>query len=324
MSNIGIERPRNIYLGGVDLPLPVFFPSVSSIKTNLLPVEYVQLLAATGIPQFLVSAYDVANCLEQEEMTNAVNAALGERAVILLDSGNYESYWMSDSTWTKERFHQVLKSHQWPIAFSFDVSCKLEASSEDCAQEIADSCFRDRSFDSNCALLPIIHGLAENLPDRCSRVARLLNPLALAVPERELGDGILARVHTVRQIRRKLNQLGAYYPLHLLGTGNPHSILLYTAAGADMFDGLEWCQTVADPTNALLFHFQQRDLLENQLVTGENQSYSETTLVHNLLFYASWMSQLRGALASESLSNRLRDNFSPPIAAKIEAIIYGN
>src|SRR6267154_2038221 len=180
MSNIEIERPTKIYFGGVELPIPVFFPSVSSIKTNLLPVEYVQLLAASGIPQFLVSAYDVVNCPEKEEMANAVNAALGERTVILLDSGNYESFWMNDSSWTKERFHEVLKSHRWPIAFSFDVSCKHEMSSEDCAREIADACSRDRSCGSNCALLPIVHGHAENLPDRCSKVARFLNPLALA------------------------------------------------------------------------------------------------------------------------------------------------
>lgn len=324
MYQTRIDRPTNIHLGGVDLALPAFFPSVSSIKANLSPIDYVQLLASTSMPQFLVSAYDIANCPEQEAMTAAIDAALGERTIILLDSGNYESYWMRDLEWTKTSFHEVLKAHLWPIAFSFDLVCKLEASAAHCAQEIADSCLEDQLCHPNCALLPIVHGPSDDLPSLCGEVASFLNPLVIAVPERELGDGILARIAAVRRIRRHLNQLGAYYPLHLLGTGNPISILLYTAAGADMFDGLEWCQTVADQKSARLFHFQQRELLEEQLVLGKVQGYGETTLVHNLLFYSTWMHQLHGALVSESLSDHIKDMFSVPIASKIETILHDN
>jgi queuine/archaeosine tRNA-ribosyltransferase len=324
MSQTRIDRPTNIHLGGVDLALPAFFPSVSSIKTNLSPFDYVQLLASTGMPQFLVSAYDLANCPEQEAMTATIDAALRERTIILLDSGNYESYWMRDLEWTKTRFHEVLKAHRWPIAFSFDLICKLGTSAEHCAKKIADSCLEDQGCQQECALLPIIHGLSDDLPSLCGIVASFLNPLVIAVPERELGDGILARIATVRQIRRHLNRLGAYYPLHLLGTGNPYSMLLYTAAGADMFDGLEWCQTVADPKSAHLFHFQQRELLADQLVFGEVQGYSETTLVHNLFFYSTWMRQLHGALVSESLSDHIKDKFSLAIAAKVEATLHAS
>src|SRR6266446_2880884 len=202
-----MDRHVDIFLGGVGFPLPVFFPSVSSIKTNFPAVDYVQLLVAAGISQFLVSAYDVAKCSEKEQLAFAIDSAIEERTVILLDSGNYESYWLRDLEWTQTQFHEVLKSQMWPVAFSFDVICGPSKSNELCAKEIADSCLEDQSFHPSCSLLPIVHGASENLPTLCRAVASFLNPLAVAVPERELGDGILARVATVRQIRRGLNRL---------------------------------------------------------------------------------------------------------------------
>ena len=78
------------------------------------------------------------------------------------------------------------------------------------------------------------------------RVAKELDCNVIAVPERELGDGILERSKSVRRIRRVLDNTGRYRLIHILGTGNPYSILLLAAAGADLFDGLEWCRTVAD------------------------------------------------------------------------------
>jgi queuine/archaeosine tRNA-ribosyltransferase len=319
-----MDRLRNIHMGGVNLALPAFFPSISSIKANLSPFDYVQLLTTAGARQFLVSAYDLANCPQSEAMTKAIDATLEEQTVVLLDSGNYEGYWRSDLEWSRTRFREILKVGRWPIAFSFDVFCEPGTSSEDCAVAIADSCSEDQRCRATCSVIPIVHGASDALPARCASLANLLNPLVVAVPERELGDGIFARIATVRKIRRRLNELGAYYPLHLLGTGNPASILLYATAGADMFDGLEWCQTVADPKSALLLHFQQRELLQDQLFPGDAQGYSETTLIHNLLFYGTWMRWLQGALASGSLDACIREKLSPRVASQVEAIIHGN
>ena len=95
-------------------------------------------------------------------------------------------------------------------------------------------------------------------------VAEQLFPVLLAVPERALGDGIIARTLSVRRLRQALDKLGFYCPLHLLGTGNPLSIAVYAMAGADSFDGLEWCQTVVDHQTGKLFHFQQWDLFKDQ------------------------------------------------------------
>ena len=100
-----------------------------------------------------------------------------------------------------------------------------------------------------------------------SRVADELDPPLVAIPERELGDGLVRRAESVRSIRGALDGLGKYYPLHLLGTGNPISVAVLAVAGADAFDGLEWCRTSADYRSGHLFHFQQFDCFGDMSVS---------------------------------------------------------
>ena len=48
-----------LHIAQTALPLPCFFPSVSSVKTNLMPVDYVELLDAAAHPLFLVALVQV-------------------------------------------------------------------------------------------------------------------------------------------------------------------------------------------------------------------------------------------------------------------------
>jgi queuine/archaeosine tRNA-ribosyltransferase len=98
--------------------------------------------------------------------------------------------------------------------------------------------------------------------------------------------------------------------LHLLGTGNPISIGLYSAVGADSFDGLEWCQTVVDHETALLYHLSQADFFTAQTAWSEAKlSFQARTLAHNLEFYAAWMQRLRTAIAKGTVVDFCRLNF---------------
>ena len=47
------SRRFDLFIAQTVLPLPCFFPSVSSVKTNLMPVDYVELLGAAAYPLFL-------------------------------------------------------------------------------------------------------------------------------------------------------------------------------------------------------------------------------------------------------------------------------
>jgi queuine/archaeosine tRNA-ribosyltransferase len=132
----------------------------------------------------------------------------------------------------------------------------------------------------------------------------------LAVPERRLGDGVLERAPAVKAIRSSLNELGRYVILHLLGTGNPISIALYSAMGADSFDGLEWCQTVVDHESGLLYHLSQADFFAGQTAWGDDQklSFQARTLAHNLEFFSDWMRRMRDAVSQDRLAEFCRSN----------------
>lgn len=137
-----------------------------------------------------------------------------------------------------------------------------------------------------------------------SHVLYCSQPTLIAVPERELGIGVLERAKIVHLIRRSLDELGFYQPVHLLGTGNPLSIAILAAVGALCFDGLEWCRTVADHQSGTLYHFHQYDFFAWQAELADSPiaqaaaksseiGYAGKVVFHNLDFFAAWMSELR-------------------------------
>ena len=302
------NRTFELSIAQTVIPMPCFFPSVSSVKTNLMPVHYVELLDAAGHPLFLVSAFDIANCPPEHRprMNAALSRSKGRGAAILMDSGNYEGFWKGELAWTPDRFHGVAKEIAHHLCFCHD-NQEPPNTAEAIAKDVVSSVLRDQEHALG-TVAPIIHGPTELLPTAARMVAEQLFPVLLAVPERALGDGIIARTQTVRRLRDALDELDFYCPLHLLGTGNPLSIAVYAMAGADSFDGLEWCQTVVDHETGKLFHFQQWDLFKGQTEWGNNGAlpYIQSALMHNLEFYRTFMADLRQALIRDTAEAFLR------------------
>lgn len=251
-----VRRPPELDFGGKVLPLPVYFPSISSVKTALQPQDYLQVLASLVCinGQFLVSAFDLAALADPAAAAKSLQAARDAGAIALMDSGNYESFWKNArGQWQQPSFHQMLTEFPCEIAFGFDEQQPPTDASEHVALVVA-RWKEDQAAAGSCQIVPIIHGDARDLPDLCHAVAAQTGVSMLAVAERRLGDGVIDRARSVLAIRNALNQLDRYVAVHLLGTGNPISIALYSAMGADSFDGLEWCQTVVDHNTGLLYH----------------------------------------------------------------------
>jgi queuine/archaeosine tRNA-ribosyltransferase len=324
-ETVAQNRTFDLSIAQTVIPLPCFFPSVSSVKTNLMPVDYVELLDAATHPLLLVSAYDIANC--PPEQRPRINAALSRSkkrgAAILLDSGNYEGFWKGELAWTPDRFHEVAKESEHHLCFCHD-NQEPPDTAEAIAADVVSSVLRDQKHTLG-TVAPIIHGPTELLPTAARMVADQLFPVLLAVPERALGDGIIARTQAVRRIRKALDGLGIYCPLHLLGTGNPLSIAVYAMAGADSFDGLEWCQTVVDHETGRLFHFQQWDLFKGQTGWGNNGAlpYIQSALMHNLEFYRTFMTELREALMNDIAETFLRRYATDKHASLLMSAITG-
>lgn len=313
---IAVRRPDEIALGDARLPIPAFFPSISTVKTALRPTQYLATLHSLRDMNrhFLVSAFDLGRSGEGDELAQWLAAAQGAGVTVLMDSGNYESYWRDEqAAWRQPDFHDVLRRFSCTFAFGFDEQ-NPPADADAHVQLVVERWRWDQSAAGARVIVPIVHGAAETLPSLCSRIAHLTQVPMIAVAERRLGDGVFERASSVVALREALDSTGRYVGLHLLGTGNPISLALYAWAGADSFDGLEWCQTVVDHDTGLLFHLSQADFFRQQTAWGEEAiSFQARTLAHNLTFYTDWMQRLRQAAHADKVIDFCRFNFPPRV-----------
>lgn len=317
------KRLRRIKDG--PLKLPALFMSVSSHETQVEPLPAVQALRIFGADAVLVSAYDLLPKRRDNSMLLELANIRRQGGLVLVDSGNYEASRLKDPSWTPQKFKQALKDVPLDWVFSFDV---MEPSRgwQKATKQVIDAVEANRKFTS-APVLPIVHAPFTKkqghdvaaLPKVIHGVANALTPPMIAVPERELGRGLAERAATVQRIRQALDTLPFYQPLHLLGTGNPWSIVLLAAAGADSFDGLEWCRVVVDRETNRLNHFQHFDLFTYQsghaesplvadVLKNENIDFNARAALHNLDYFAQLRDELRQAAAKgsfEALSARI-------------------
>lgn len=321
-----VRRPDSLNVGAVNLAPPVFFPSVSSIKTALLPVDYIRLLAALNSisGNFLVSAFDLVGLTgdDRDAVAELLNHATKAGRVVLMDSGNYESYWTrSVSKWQHADFHRALKSFSCTLAFGFDERRQSSEAAEH-VRLILERQREDVAAADGVPVIPIVHGHRNELPNLCAEVAEGLAVSMLSLPERQLGEGVFERVRTVAAIRKALDETGKYVGLHLLGTGNPLSLALFAQAGADSFDGLEWCQTVVDHGTGALSHLSHADFFFAQTKWGDEDIRPQLrVLAHNLEFYADWMKRLRTAVHENAGVEFCRLNFPERIYSQCAAAL---
>src|SRR5207249_1608733 len=117
---------------------------------------------------------------------------------------NYERYWKSDSSWTPDRYATVLSTTSAPIAFCFDDQAP-DPDPTIAAATIRALVGRDQEVNANVVICPIVHGHGESLVGTFERVVEPLQPLVIAVAERELGDGLLIRASSIKRLRAILD-----------------------------------------------------------------------------------------------------------------------
>ncbi len=324
-------RPYN-FLSSDLLTLPAYFFSLSSYETKISPEQGAQALAVLNVKSVLVSAQDTVRAPPRGRLIESLKRIRRAGGAVLLDSGNYEAgrinrlQNLSDSretnllSWSLDDYYTGLDRTPHDMAFCFD---QVEPPVNDLSKIVASAVKavkRDQKL-SEKPILPIVHFpygrdgrvVTENAPEAVVRVAKALEPQIIGLPERELGEGIIARTKTMKEIRRALDELLYYQPIHILGTGDPISLALLAAAGADSFDGLEWCRFVLDSEYARLYPIQDYDFFQWQdklssfgITTTENEEFQALTwlgrlAVHNIDFYNNWMQRLREALADDRL-----------------------
>lgn len=320
-SNRYLRSTNGLPVRGKVLETPIYFPSISSLKTGSIDtIDYFQILKNL-YPYFLISAYDIYNSDSRPKLIKQLQKNFKEDGpIVLLDSGNYESFWLQDKSWTVARFEQILSAEVCDLAFCFDNQFPKGVAEN--VDWIRKSVTRSQKKTKTASVIPIVHASDKLLSKTVTQLYAKHNFVIVSVAERNLGAGLFERVKTITNLRKDLNSLGYYVFIHVLGTGNPLSLLLLSYAGADSFDGLEWCQTVVNSKTCLLYHFQQRELVNDncEFCSSNSLDYSLATFGHNLKFYNFWMTKIRQSIASNTQLDVLNEYFSPDIVNTLKNI----
>ncbi len=321
------EFPRSFLIetSGKTFKTPFFIPAISSIKTDWKVFEYLDLLMKTGYPGFLISAYDIhkLESKEKETLLKNLSACAEKRRLIFLDNGNYEAYWYRDQTWTLNKLKTVLDEVYPDFCFSFDIFWDKNKNIEKHMTETTTSIAKTTGMQKAGSTIALVHSTPESFPKVIRKIVDYINPEIVAIPERELGSSIFERSQTIKRIRDEMNKTKKLIPIHILGTGNPISILIYTLCGADMYDALVWCSDCIDPKTGHLFHFSQRDLIncQCQACRMKKVPYEFQTIAHNLIFYIDFTEKIRESVKNGKTDDMLNDYLRENDVSKIKSIM---
>jgi queuine/archaeosine tRNA-ribosyltransferase len=319
------SRSFLIETSGKSFETPFFIPAISSIKANWEYFEYLDLIEMVGYPAFLLSAYDICKLEENEKETlmKRLSNFAEKRNSVFLDNGNYESYWYNDKTWTLNKLRTILDRTHPDFCFSFDVFWDKQKGFEKHYKETITSIAKTAGMQKTGSTIALIHAIPEIFPKVTRRIVDYLNPEIIAIPERELGFGIFERSQTISKIRVELEKTKKLIPIHILGTGNPISILIYTLCGADMYDAIDWSNSFIDPENAQLLHFSHKDLVDCHCKACKMKKvpYNYQAATHNLIFYLEFLDKIRDSIRNEKIDHILEKYLGEKNASKIKKIV---
>jgi len=304
------SRILEIPLNGKTLSTPTYFPAISSYGIKFSLNDLLYLLKFHKYPRVLISAYDLHH-IKKTEKKKVLSLIEGYRktGVIFLDSGLFESSWKDDERWNINAYRSILSQAKFDLYSSFDVYRAYEESYEQFKKNTYDHILESSPFLNKTVFFAIFHEssptqlvrLVEEFVEKHSSLCR-----NIAVAERDIGKSIQERSETVVAIRKTLDDNDNRSLLHILGCGNPLSMLLYSFCGADCFDSLDWLKYAINPDNYSVDDFSHLELLKCKCrVCTElpymSADYSEKVLLHNLLFYQNFVMQMQSLIRNDNL-----------------------
>jgi hypothetical protein len=245
-----IAKKRKVNLGATGtVETPLLVPSFSSKAIGDV-VDFFGRFHKYIPTAYLISAYDV----HYTPAPQVFKPITPLPRLVILDSGGYEAakdaevvgpyYGAHDSKpWEETFFAKVIETwdRSVPTALvNYDhpnvrISLATQISN-------AKAFFSDKTgFAKTFLIKP---ETKENYFISVENIAREASSLGafdiLGLTERELGDSFSERVKTVRRVRMILTEHNLDIPIHIFGNLDPVTTPIYFAAGADIFDGLNW------------------------------------------------------------------------------------
>jgi len=325
-----LSRVIEIVLNGRKLLTPSYFPSISSYGVKFSMSDLLYLLNFHKYPRLLLSAYDLYNSEPKEKARlMSIIKDYRQKGFLFMDSGLYESSWRKDPNWNMNSYKNLVSQIRFDLYTSFDVL-------PDPKKKETEAEFKDKTFKNvlessvlqdNNLFIAILHGsspasLVSIVEEFIKRHPNLCG--AVAVAERDCGYSVLERAGIISEIRRTLNKSNKENLLHILGCGNPLSMLLFSYCGADTFDSLDWLKHVInpDPNSLLINDFSHLPLLNCKCricddPKHKNADYLEKVLLHNLHFYQNFVVQIQSLIQHDNLETYLRVHFGDNIIDQV-------
>jgi len=330
-ESAGLSRVLEIVINNRKLTTPVYFPSISSYGVKFSMSDSFYLLHFHKYPRLLLSAYDLYNS-ESREKKKLISMIKDyrQKGFLFIDSGLYESSWMKDAEWNINCYKNLMAQFQFDIYTSFDVlpGIKKGETAKDFRRKTFENVLESSVFQNNNLFIAILHGPSpEELVSIVEEFSKKHPSLccAIAVAERDCGHSILERASTISEIRRTLNKKNKESLLHLLGCGNPLSMLLFSYCGVDTFDSLDWLKHVInpDPNSLLMNDFSHLALLNCKCRVcnspeHKDADYLEKVLLHNLLFYQNFVVQIQSIIQHDNIEAYLRVHFGDNIIDQVK------
>lgn len=261
MNEITCKRDIN----NINVSTPLIIPSFSSVyKPNPFEIRYLHDIVSEYLSEVsLISAYDLYyNYIPNE------NIAVSD--VVFIDSGNYETEILKKAQscllkdWNFNKYKDVIMNlnpfNQFVIV-NYDrketIDTQLQSAGiffKKLTHIDYAKCFLYKPLDDKSNIISITQ-LEKNI-DKLTRFD------ILGLTEKEIGDSLLNRCKTVFRIRTILNENAIKIPIHIFGSLDPLTIILFFLCGADIFDGLSWLKFTY--YNDLALYFNNYSLLSSK------------------------------------------------------------
>jgi queuine/archaeosine tRNA-ribosyltransferase len=314
-------------MNGKLLVTPTFFPAISSYGIKFPFGNLVYLLANYSYPRALVSAYDLSRAEKSErKKLLKIISTFKNKGFFFLDSGVYESFWKGDSKWSFDSYKNLASQVECDFYSSFDFlpvesGKKIDKEFE---KRTFDNILASRGFSKKGALVPILHGSNPNhLISVLTKFVKTRPNLCkiIAIAERDCGMNVLEKTKTIVTIRGILDKNDRRNLLHMLGCGNPLSMLLFSYCGVDIFDSQDWAEHVINRDGLTINDFSQLELLNCscRICSGAERNYAKKALLHNLLFYQDFVMQIQSLIKNNAISGFLSKRIDKKTMRKIES-----
>jgi hypothetical protein len=294
---------------GVTFKTPLLIPSFSSRGFPFLDRQFPEvhehiLTYKDFLPEsLLISAYDL-----HYGHIPAPNEFANTTPIIFIDSGGYEKYHstdflgeskfhLPDKEWNGDLLRGALE--RWPneypaIIVNFDGNAH-DGSPLIWEHQLSHATEQFIHFPQhlhNFLIKPEPKEEIIPIEKIVTNSALLKDFDIVGFTEKELGKSILSRMVNINRIREALDSANVTAPIHVFGSLDPITSVLYFIAGAEIFDGLTWLKysyylnsAIYTPNYGALVEGIGIDELVNESISRKNNIYYLNDLKESMLDY---------------------------------------